>query len=57
MNGIALIIGIALFIAGVLIPTIGITDVSHNTESIIASMVFLSGCICLSMAGANCKGD
>lgn len=53
MNGGALVIGIILFVFGIIIPNVGITDVAHDTQCIISMMVFLAGCICLSMAGCR----
>ena len=54
MNWVALIIGVTLFIFGLAIANVGITDVTHDTQGIIAFMVLLAGCICLSMIGIRC---
>lgn len=45
----AIIIGFVLFVAGALMAGGKIKDISPDTEAILASMFFLSGCICLAI--------
>ena len=51
MKIIAWVVGSASVVIAVLMVNIGIADVSHDTESLIAVLFFLTGLICLSLTG------
>ena len=51
MSLVPLIIGLVLIGIGVAMPIVGIVDVAHDTQSLIAVMTFLAGAICLAISG------
>ncbi|KKN71854.1 hypothetical protein LCGC14_0417080 [marine sediment metagenome] len=53
MNWMAFVIGLILIGIGIAIPSVGITDILPNTQSIIAFMSLFAGAICLALAGGK----